>query len=281
MANPLVSIIVPCYNQALYLDEALQSVLDQTYVNWECIIVNDGSPDNTDEVAKIWLQKDTRFKYVFQENSGLCCARNFGISQAVGELILPLDADDKIGLNYTELAVHAFEQDSSLKVVYCKAKKFGIRDGLWELPSFSLERLTYDNMIFCSAFFKKSDWLLVGGYDPKMIYGLEDWEFWISVLKNGGSVKCLKDIGFYYRIKPDSMLKRIDKEKKNLMLEYLSTKHLDFYIKFYGSFAALNYKLNEQRDNFLSKLQSKKFVVDLFSSTFFGFSIFGVYKKKK
>ncbi|WDF62875.1 glycosyltransferase family 2 protein [Flavobacterium sp. KACC 22763] len=281
MANPLVSIIVPCYSQALYLDEALQSVLVQTYVNWECIIVNDGSPDNTDEVAKIWLQKDTRFKYVFQENSGLSCARNFGISQAAGEFILPLDADDKIALNYTELAMRAFEQDRSLKVVYCKAEKFGIKNGLWELPPFSLERLTYDNMIFCSAFFKKSDWSLVGGYDSKMIYGLEDWEFWISILKNGGFVKRLEDVGFYYRIKPDSMLKRIDIEKKNLMLEYLSTKHLDFYIRFYGSFAALNYKLSEQREYFSSKLQSKKFVIDLFCSTFFGFSIFGAYKKEK
>jgi hypothetical protein len=60
MTNPLLSIIVPCYNQAQYLSEALQSVLDQTYKNWECVIVNDGSPDNTEEVAKVWLGKGSQ-----------------------------------------------------------------------------------------------------------------------------------------------------------------------------------------------------------------------------
>ena len=66
--NPLVSIIVPCYNQAQYLPETLDSVLAQTYPYWECIIVNDGSPDNTEEIAKHYCEKDNRFKYLFKEN---------------------------------------------------------------------------------------------------------------------------------------------------------------------------------------------------------------------
>lgn len=57
MSQPLISIIVPCYNHAQYLDECLQSVFDQTYQNWECIIVNDGSSDTTEEVAQKWLKK--------------------------------------------------------------------------------------------------------------------------------------------------------------------------------------------------------------------------------
>lgn len=65
MNNPLVSIIVPCYNQAQYLEECLQSVLNQTYEKWECIIVNDVSPDNTEEVVEKWLEKDSRFRYGF------------------------------------------------------------------------------------------------------------------------------------------------------------------------------------------------------------------------
>jgi glycosyltransferase involved in cell wall biosynthesis len=59
---PLISVIVPCYNQAQYLDECLQSVLDQTYQNWECIIVNDGSPDHTEEIAKKWVEKTSALK---------------------------------------------------------------------------------------------------------------------------------------------------------------------------------------------------------------------------
>ena len=59
---PKISVVVPCYNQAQYLDECLQSVLDQTYTDWECIIVNDGSPDHTEEIAKKWVEKTSALK---------------------------------------------------------------------------------------------------------------------------------------------------------------------------------------------------------------------------
>ncbi len=94
--NPLISVIVPCYLQAEYLDECLQSVYDQTYSNWECIIVNDGSLDNTEEIAKRWLEKDNRFRYIYKENGGLSSARNAGIREAKGEWIQFLDSDDMI-----------------------------------------------------------------------------------------------------------------------------------------------------------------------------------------
>ena len=94
-----VSVIVPCYNQAQFLDEALMSVLNQSYANWECLIINDGSPDNTEDVALRWCNKDERFVYLKKENGGLCAARNMGIEKATGEFILPLDADDKIAEN--------------------------------------------------------------------------------------------------------------------------------------------------------------------------------------
>ncbi|HEU4496898.1 MAG TPA: glycosyltransferase family 2 protein, partial [Flavobacterium sp.] len=97
-----MSIIVPCFNQSQYLGEALQSVSEQTYTDWECIIVNDGSPDDTEEVSKEWCEKDARFKYLYKENGGLSSARNAGIAVAGGEYILPLDADDKIAPEYAE-----------------------------------------------------------------------------------------------------------------------------------------------------------------------------------
>ena len=133
-AQPLISVIVPCYNQAQYLDECLQSVLEQTYQNWECIIVNDGSPDNTEEVVKKWTEKDPRFKYLKKENGGLSSARNAGIKAAEGEWILPLDADDKIGDRYLELAEKEFGE--SYTVIYCKAEKFCVQQVVWDFPSF-------------------------------------------------------------------------------------------------------------------------------------------------
>jgi glycosyltransferase involved in cell wall biosynthesis len=276
--NKKVSIIVPCYNQAQYLEEALQSVLCQTYNNWECIIVNDGSPDNTGEIIEKWCKKDGRFKSIYQKNGGLSSARNLGISVAIGEVILPLDADDKIGLNYVLLAIEAFEKNSSLKVVYCKAEKFGEEIGEWKLPSFSLFNLSRNNLIFCSAFFKKEDWNSVGGYDISMKHGWEDWEFWIAILKNGGTVKRLEEVYFYYRIKKTSMLQSMNRKNESDILNYLSVKHADFFVKYYGSFKEMEDQLTVLKKMNEINLRSEKFVIDVFCKKFFGFTVFGKYK---
>ena len=91
-----VSVIIPCYKQAVFLPDALESLLKQTYRNWEAIVVNDGSPDNTEEVVRQYMQQDNRISYLPQQNQGVSAARNNGIKQAKGEFILPLDADDWI-----------------------------------------------------------------------------------------------------------------------------------------------------------------------------------------
>jgi glycosyltransferase involved in cell wall biosynthesis len=270
----VVSIIVPCYNQAQYLDECLDSVLKQTYANWECIIVNDGSPDNTEEIASKWVEKDTRFIYLKKENGGLSSARNFGIEKAVGEFILPLDADDRISTRYIEQAIIAFKDDPSLKVVYCKAVKFGAQEGSWELPSFSLKNLAINNVIFCSGIYKKVEWLKIRGYDTKMIYGLEDWEFWISMLKNGGNVKQLDLIGFHYRIKEFSMLKSLTSEQKTFLFDYLSIKHADFFVAQIGSFQFLQGRFEAQKKHDTNKTNSKRFALHLFLKNFLGINYF-------
>ena len=97
--NPLISVIVPCYNQAQYLDECLQSVLDQSYQNWECIIVNDGSSDDTEEIANKWSKNDERIKYIYKENEGLSSARNLGVKISLGEFIYFIDSDDSLNGN--------------------------------------------------------------------------------------------------------------------------------------------------------------------------------------
>lgn len=274
-----ISVIVPCYNQGIFLNEALQSVFDQTYFDWECIIVNDGSTDNTQEIAELWVKKDRRFSCITQLNSGLCAARNAGIEKAIGVYILPLDADDKIGRDYLQLAMQAFEKEPSLKLVYCKAEKFGFESGSWILEDFSLKALATENMIFCSAVYKKEDWLAIGGYDKNMKFGLEDWEFWISLLKNGGRLLCLEYIGFFYQVKPISMVKLLDQEKRKYLFNYLSVKHADFFVNQLGSFQQLIMDRDRSEANFYAKTKSRKFIVDFITVTFFSFSIFKKYKK--
>lgn len=203
---PKISIIVPCYNQAQYLDECLQSVLDQTYQNWECIIVNDGSPDNTEEVALAWTQKDSRFKYVKKENGGLSSARNAGIKNSVGEYILPLDADDKISEDYIQLGIQRFIDYPETKLVYCNAWLFGTTNCLWNLPEYSYFEMLFANQIFCSAIFKKKDWIRAKGYDETIRIGLEDWDFWLRILSKESIVVKLPIVGFFYRKKEVSMI---------------------------------------------------------------------------
>ncbi|MFD0940104.1 glycosyltransferase family 2 protein [Pedobacter boryungensis] len=89
-----VSIIVPCYNQAKYLEQCFSSLINQTYANWECILVDDGSTDHTEKVGKEWAQKDARIKYYKKSNGGLSSARNFGLNHITGDFIQFLDADD-------------------------------------------------------------------------------------------------------------------------------------------------------------------------------------------
>lgn len=278
MNKTLVSIIIPCYMQGEYLTEALDSVLKQTHQAWECIIVNDGSPDNTEEVALEWCQKDSRISYLQKENAGLSAARNSGIAVAKAEFILPLDADDKLGYNYIELALYEFALDSTVKVVYCKALKFGTEEGLLSLIPFSLYNLSRNNMIFTSAMFRKKEWERVGGYEVEMIYGWEDWEFWIAVLKDGGNVKRIDEVCFYYRIKSVSMLKAIDNVKGKYLFDYMSVKHADFFVKNYDSFIAMDRVIQGLKWDFKIKLESEKFIIDVFCKRFFGFSVFGKYK---
>lgn len=257
---PLISIIVPCYNQAQYLDECLESVLNQTFSNWECIIVNDGSPDHTEDIAKKWCEKDSRFIYLNKENGGLSSARNAGITIAKGEWILPLDSDDKIGSQYLELAEKEFNKGYSL--IYCKAELFGARTGAWNLPEFDLKKLSHSNMIFCTAFFKKEDWTTIGGYDEKMIYGYEDWEFWINLLKDGNKkVLRLDSTLFFYRTKEESMVTNLKGEIQIKMFKIIEQKHLGFFHR-YSSLIDLHnqvYDLRNIRKEYMKIKNSKRY----------------------
>ena len=237
-----ISIIVPCYNQAQYLPDCLQSVVEQTYSHWECIIVNDGSPDNTEAVALEWAAKDNRIKYLKKENGGLCSARNAGISSAEGKWILPLDADDKIGKDYLKFAHDIMISKSEVGLIYANANYFGDREEVWALPEYNLKTLLRANMIYCSAFYKKEDWIRIGGYDTNMKNGWEDWEFWIHLLGTSNKkVYKLEYTGFYYRIKNNSMIYTFVRNDEILLntIKYVFKKHIDLYLNNFGTYQYL------------------------------------------
>lgn len=226
--SELVSVIVPAYNQESYIDDCLNSIIAQTYQNWECIIVDDGSTDKTLEKIKIWTAKDSRFRYITKQNSGVCDTRNVGIQNAKAAWILPVDADDIISNDYLELATQYFD-DEDIKIIYGGAEYFEAKTGKWNLPTFSLEKLAYENIIYNSAFFRKSDWERVGGYDTNLIHGMEDWDFWISILKDGGKVKKIENICFFYRIKKGSRSAILIRETYTSSLKIIDKKHIAFF----------------------------------------------------
>lgn len=227
--EPLISIVIPVYNQAQFLGETFDSVIDSSFPRIEIIIVDDGSTDDSAKVALSLKHKYAdKVSVILQENSGPSKARNEGIKIARGKYILPLDADDLISPTYIENAVKVLEENPKVKVVYSEAEKFGNKMGKWKLKLFSLKSIALDNMIFVSAFYRKKDWELVGGYDERMTWGWEDWEFWINMLKSGGEVIKLPETGFFYRIRKNSRRKSTNKASKQKTIDLINAKHLDF-----------------------------------------------------
>jgi glycosyltransferase involved in cell wall biosynthesis len=227
--DPIVSVVIPIFNQAQFLLETFDSIIKSTFKEIEIIIVDDGSKDDSPKIA---LDLERKFPgqvfVIIQKNSGPAKARNEGIRKATGKYILPLDADDLISPTYIENAVKILDSNSLVKVVYSEAEKFGDKNGKWKLKPYSPFALALDNMIFVSAFYRKNDWEKVGGYDERMTWGWEDWEFWINLLKSGGEVVKLPETGFYYRIRKNSRRKSTNKDSKHRTIDLINSKHLDF-----------------------------------------------------
>jgi glycosyltransferase involved in cell wall biosynthesis len=241
---PKVSIIVPCYLQAQFLNDCLTSVVNQTFTDWECIVVDDGSPDNTAEAVKVFAERDARFKYEKQGNAGLSSARNRGINIANGDIILPLDADDTIQKHYLEKAVKIFRDDPFTSLVYCKANFFGKKNGEWILPTYSYKRLLRENIIFCSCFFYKDKAIAAGLYNESIKTGLEDWEFLLRLLNEDSIVIRLDEALFNYRIKKQSMATDMIKDENTRIKvrEIVYKQRPEVYEKYYGDFVSLAYE---------------------------------------
>lgn len=228
MNKPIISIIVPCYNQSLYMRETLDCLKKQTLTNWECIIVNDGSTDNTLEIANEYVKSDFRFRLVDKPNGGLADARNAGIKASHGKYILPLDSDDLIEATYTKKAVDYLECHSDVKLVYSRAKFFGDRNEEWLLPEYNYEKLLFVNQIFCSCVYRRSDYDKTEGYNTNMIYGLEDWNFLLSLLDKDSKVYQIPEILFFYRKHGTSMISNT-KIHRDELYNRIVANHIDLY----------------------------------------------------
>lgn len=223
----LVSVVVPVYNSEKYIVEALDSILASDYANIEVVCVDDGSKDSSLEILKDYASKDNRVRVYSQSNAGACAARNYAISLSRGELILPVDSDNKITSTFISRAVNVMISDVDVKVVAPRAMYFGDKTGEWILPQFSLNLLARKNIIDTCAMFRKSDWTRVGGYCNE-IKTREDWAFWISILKDGGKVVRLPEIEFFYRVRATSK-RATNRHLKFDVIDILNRLHPEFF----------------------------------------------------
>lgn len=205
--KPLVSVIVPCYKQAFYLNEALACVQAQTFQDWECIIVNDGSPDNTSDVAHEWENKDSRFCYIEKSNGGISSARNRGVNEAKGDYIQFLDADDLIESKKLEWQVSFLGRYPNVGIVYSDQRYFTTEvpqqrrftlfdpdepwvESRWLDSRPFLEKLLECNMMAVnSPLVRRAVLQHVGLFDDRL-RTMEDWHYWLRCAAKGN--------GFYF-----------------------------------------------------------------------------------
>lgn len=227
MNRKLVSVVIPFYNMEEFLEETVDSVLKSTYPALEIVLMNDGSTDRSFEIAFRLAERHPSVTLYTQENRGVSVARNRAISLSHGTYILPVDGDDLIGEEFIARAVEILEKQPDVKVVCPKSVFIGARTGEWKLPGFSLRLLARKNMMSACAVYRKSDWERIGGYCEEII-AREDWEFWISMLKEGGRVVHLPYVGLYYRIRKNS--KRVsDRSLKKRVVDVLNKRHPEFF----------------------------------------------------
>ncbi len=201
MDKPLVSIIIPCFNYGHLIKETLNCLLDQSYTNWEAIIIDDGSIDNTNAVVKDFCEADKRFSYLYQTNNGVSAARNRGIELSKGEYIQLLDADDLISPSKIEIQENYMHTHPDHTISYTDAKYFASDNlkqlyagyyldqnewmprvsGIFEeiLPTFIMTIMPINSPLIRASFLKENSI----HFKPYVIY--EDWEFWLNCLYKG------------------------------------------------------------------------------------------------
>ena len=178
---PLVSIVIANYNYGRFLGEAIQSALDQSHPEVEVILVDDGSSDDSLEVAA---------RYPIQVhalvNGGVSAARNFGASRSRGAFLLFLDADDRLEPQAVAVMVAALAAaPERVAYAYPQYRRFGDQDGVYESKPFSHRALVAGTFVPATSLIRREVFEAVGGWDPNWNVALEDYELWLRLLHHG------------------------------------------------------------------------------------------------
>jgi glycosyltransferase involved in cell wall biosynthesis len=226
----VISVIIPCFNQGAFLDEAVESVLAQTKGTWEIIIVNDGSTDpSTNEHLHDYRRPHTRV--MSTPNRGLAAARNAALAVATGDYICALDADDALVPEYFARALPLLDGDPGLTFVSCWLETFGEESWTWTPERCDFPTLLDECTVCTAALVRTSAVRAIGGFDERMpIPGYEDWDLWIALVAAGHRGSIVPEVLFRYRRRAQSMSAVCGSPHGHAtLMRYLIAKHLSAY----------------------------------------------------
>jgi glycosyltransferase involved in cell wall biosynthesis len=238
ITDPLVSIIIPCYNAGPFLEEALGSVAAQSYPLYEIIIIDDGSTDPYTLEVLNKLYGTERHIIQHQENQGPGIARNKAAEASHGEFLVMLDADNKIRKDTISRALPVLGKDPGIGVVYGNYEYFGLKTGLHKQDDFNIRKQLVTNQIEMASVIRKKAFLDVGGFDPfNSLNGFnEDYELWLSLYEAGWAFHYVDETFFDYRVTPNSRTAEKFHEYK-IAVDHIYEKHSDLlsseFIKLY------------------------------------------------
>jgi glycosyltransferase involved in cell wall biosynthesis len=231
MSQPLISIIIPCYNNKKFIRTTVNSALNQDYAPKEVIVVNDGSEEDIRSELNDLISQG-KIAYFEKQNGGASSARNFGIEMSRGKYILPLDSDDII-LEDTASSLMEVNGDDENVIVSPWLTYFGDNNpSVWR-PSPPTNQILHHNNTPSSSLYSKQLWSIIGGYDENMKKGYEDWEFWIRMYLAKAEFKvCPKHLFLYRRNIRTDRLSNIQEQHHTEIVKYILNKHEE---KFYGN----------------------------------------------
>lgn len=259
---PLVSIIVPCYNTGIFLPEALQSVVDSGFENYEILVVNDGSEDK-ETLEIIFSIMFPKVKVIHQENKGLGAARNVGVHHSNGEFLFFLDSDNRVRKGYFEKALHQFSKDSSLGVVYAKPVFFGdSEEERFSVKPFNFNALLAGNFIDACAFVRKSTFEEVGGFDEdRRLKISEDWDLWVRIGLTNWKFFLINEPLFDYRIREGSMIGTSGMGNKEVTMRYLGEKYGYLFHHKYRQHYRVIARIQENPISYLFRILYYKYIL--------------------
>jgi hypothetical protein len=233
-----ISVVVPSYNKPEYLPECLRSVQAQTFTDWECIVVNDGSPRGDEIRVAVAAMNDPRFRLVEHEiNRGLAAARNTGVREARAELVICVDEDDWIREDCLGKLLHAMQAGDS-EIVCPHALWIGEGEArIWKCRVVAIPEILVTQPLLPAGFImRKSAWDRVGGWDehPVLRNGREDTEWWIRAVKHGCTIAICDEPLYCYRqpFLAEELTRslNITARRHELRLrKYIINKHRDIY----------------------------------------------------